>query len=78
MPYWNLYLQDQGFNYQEIGVLSSIAIVTRFCALVWGGLLINLVGGCYCSDSNLDGVMYGWLFYSAKYFSISCFCLSYF
>ncbi|MBO8658128.1 MFS transporter, partial [Staphylococcus aureus] len=22
MPYWNLYLQDQGFNYQEIGILS--------------------------------------------------------
>lgn len=37
MPYWNLYLQDQGFNYQEIGHLSSIAIVTRFFApLVWG------------------------------------------
>ncbi len=37
MPYWNLYLQDQRFNYQEIGVLSSIAIVTRFFApLVWG------------------------------------------
>ncbi|WP_171429653.1 MFS transporter [Acinetobacter lactucae] len=37
MPYWNLYLQDQGFNYQEIGVLSSIAIVTRFFApLIWG------------------------------------------
>ncbi len=37
MPYWNLYLQDQGFNYQEIGILSSIAIVTRFFApLVWG------------------------------------------
>lgn len=37
MPYWNLYLQDQGFNYQEIGVLSSIAIVTRFFApLAWG------------------------------------------
>ncbi|OTU47373.1 MFS transporter [Acinetobacter pittii] len=37
MPYWNLYLQDQGFNYQEIGVLSSIAIITRFFApLVWG------------------------------------------
>lgn len=37
MPYWNLYLQDQGFTYQEIGVLSSIAIVTRFFApLVWG------------------------------------------
>ncbi|MFW1841487.1 MFS transporter [Acinetobacter pittii] len=37
MPYWNLYLQDEGFNYQEIGVLSSIAIVTRFFApLVWG------------------------------------------
>ncbi len=33
MPYWNLYLQDQGFNYQEIGVLSSIAIVTRFLRL---------------------------------------------
>ena len=37
MPYWNLYLQDQGFNYQQIGILSSIAIVTRFFApLVWG------------------------------------------
>ncbi|WP_216070083.1 MFS transporter [Acinetobacter oleivorans] len=37
MPYWNLYIQDQGFNYQEIGILSSIAIVTRFFApLVWG------------------------------------------
>ncbi|MBJ9419399.1 MFS transporter [Acinetobacter oleivorans] len=37
MPYWNLYLQGQGFNYQEIGILSSIAIVTRFFApLVWG------------------------------------------
>lgn len=37
MPYWNLYLQDQGFNYQEIGILSSIAIVTRFFApLIWG------------------------------------------
>ena len=37
MPYWNLYLQRQGFNYQEIGVLSSIAILTRFFApLIWG------------------------------------------
>ncbi|WP_277559636.1 MFS transporter [Acinetobacter beijerinckii] len=37
MPYWNLYLQDQGFNYEEIGILSSIAIITRFFApLIWG------------------------------------------
>ncbi len=37
MPYWNLYLEDQGFNYQEIGILSSIAIVTRFFApFIWG------------------------------------------
>jgi PPP family 3-phenylpropionic acid transporter len=37
MPYWNLYLQDQGFNYQQIGILSSIAIITRFFApLIWG------------------------------------------
>ncbi|MFG0587568.1 MFS transporter [Acinetobacter sp. YQ_14] len=37
MPYWNLYLQDQGFNYQEIGILSSIAIITRFFApFIWG------------------------------------------
>ena len=28
MPFWSLYLEDQGFNYKEIGVLSSIAIVT--------------------------------------------------
>ena len=33
MPYWNLYLQDQGFNYEEIGILSSIAIITRFLHL---------------------------------------------
>ena len=37
MPYWSLYLQDQGFSYQEIGVLSSIAIITRFFApFIWG------------------------------------------
>ncbi|WP_374666134.1 MFS transporter [Acinetobacter sp.] len=37
MPFWNLYLEDQGFNYQEIGVLSSIAIITRFFApFIWG------------------------------------------
>ena len=37
MPYWSLYLQDQGFNYQEIGILSSIAIITRFFApFIWG------------------------------------------
>lgn len=37
MPYWSLYLQDQGFSYSEIGVLSSIAILTRFVApFLWG------------------------------------------
>ena len=37
MPFWSLYLEDQGFNYQEIGLLSSIAIVTRFFApFIWG------------------------------------------
>jgi MFS transporter, PPP family, 3-phenylpropionic acid transporter len=37
MPFWNLYLEDQGFNYQQIGVLSSIAIITRFFApFIWG------------------------------------------
>lgn len=37
MPYWSLYLQDQGFNYVEIGILSSIAIITRFFApFIWG------------------------------------------
>ena len=25
LPFWSLYLEDQGFNYQEIGILSSIA-----------------------------------------------------
>lgn len=39
MPYWSLYLQDQGFDYSEIGVLSSIAIITRFFApFIWGWL----------------------------------------
>ena len=37
MPYWSLYLEDQSFNYQEIGILSSIAIITRFFApFIWG------------------------------------------
>lgn len=37
MPYWSLYLQDQGFSYSEIGILSSIAVLTRFVApFLWG------------------------------------------
>lgn len=37
MPFWNLYLEDQGFNYQQIGWLASIAIITRFFApFIWG------------------------------------------
>lgn len=37
MPYWNLYLEDQGFNYSEIGLLASVAIITRFFApFIWG------------------------------------------
>lgn len=37
MPYWNLYLEHQGLNYQQIGWLSSIAIITRFFApFIWG------------------------------------------
>lgn len=37
MPFWSLYLEDQGFNFQEIGLLSSIAIITRFFApFIWG------------------------------------------
>ena len=37
MPFWNLYLEFEGFNYQQIGFLSSIAIITRFFApFIWG------------------------------------------
>lgn len=37
MPYWSLYLQNQGFSFSEIGLLSSIAIITRFFApFIWG------------------------------------------
>lgn len=37
MPFWSLYLEDQGFNFQDIGLLSSIAIMTRFFApFIWG------------------------------------------
>lgn len=37
MPYWNLYLEDQGFSYAEIGFLASLAIITRFFApFIWG------------------------------------------
>ena len=48
MPFWSLYLEDQGFNYQEIGLLSSIAIVTRFLHRLFGaGLRISLAKECY-------------------------------
>ena len=37
MPYWSLYLQDQGFSFEQIGILSSSAIITRFFApVIWG------------------------------------------
>ncbi|OTG80769.1 MFS transporter [Acinetobacter sp. ANC 4558] len=37
MPYWSLYLEHQGFSFQDIGFLSSIALITRFFApMVWG------------------------------------------
>ena len=37
MPYWSLYLEDQGFSYAEIGYLASLAIITRFFApFIWG------------------------------------------
>lgn len=37
MPFWNLYLEQQGFHYQQIGWLSSIAIITRlFAPFIWG------------------------------------------
>lgn len=37
MPYWSLYLYDQGFDFETIGVLSAIAIITRFFApFIWG------------------------------------------
>ncbi len=38
LPFWSLDLEDQGFNYQEIGVLSSIAILTRFFAPFYLGM----------------------------------------
>lgn len=37
MPYWSLYLYDQGFDFSSIGLLSAIAIITRFFApFIWG------------------------------------------
>ncbi|MFT4021900.1 MAG: MFS transporter [Acinetobacter sp.] len=37
MPFWSLYLQKQGFDFQQIGILSSLAIITRFFApMIWG------------------------------------------
>ena len=39
MPYWNLYLEAQHFTHFEIGLLSTIAVITRFFApFVWGWL----------------------------------------
>lgn len=37
MPFWNLYLEHLGFNYQHIGWLASIGVITRFFApFIWG------------------------------------------
>ena len=59
MPFWSLYLEDQGFNYQEIGILSSIAIVTRFLRHLFGvdcrQIRETHVAGAY---SYLDGSLY--------------------
>ncbi|XID75971.1 MFS transporter [Alkanindiges sp. WGS2144] len=39
MPYWSLYLEDQGFNRATIGLLASITVTTRiFAPIVWGWL----------------------------------------
>lgn len=39
LPYWNLYLEHQKFSHFEIGLLSTIAVLTRFVApFVWGWL----------------------------------------
>lgn len=39
LPYWNLYLEHQTFSHFEIGLLSTIAVLTRFVApFVWGWL----------------------------------------
>ena len=39
MPYWNLYLEFQQFSHFEIGLLSTIAVITRFFApFIWGWL----------------------------------------
>lgn len=39
MPYWSLYLEDQGFDRATIGVLASITVLTRiFAPIVWGWL----------------------------------------
>lgn len=39
MPYWNLYLEAQKFSHFEIGLLSTIAVLTRFFApFIWGWL----------------------------------------
>ena len=58
MPYWNLYLQDQGFNIKN-RYLSSIAIITRFLRhLFGGGLQINQVKGCFWFELQLDGSLH--------------------
>ncbi len=39
MPYWSLYLEDQGFNRATIGLLASITVLTRiFAPIAWGWL----------------------------------------
>jgi len=39
VPYWGLYLQDQGFNAQAIGELTAILLATRIVAPnIWGWL----------------------------------------
>jgi PPP family 3-phenylpropionic acid transporter len=39
MPYWSLYLEQQGFSKTDIGLLASVTVVTRIVApSVWGWL----------------------------------------
>ena len=39
LPYWSLYLEDQGFDKRAIGILTALTMLTRMLApMVWGWL----------------------------------------
>jgi PPP family 3-phenylpropionic acid transporter len=81
IPYWGLYLSEQGFNAVEIGELMAVIMATKIVApYLWGwiadyhGNRLSIIrAGSFLSAGCFAGIFfssqYGWLFIILLFFS---------